>query len=240
MRKSTRQISRVLLMSFSLLLFSAAAMAQNTVTGKVTDSKDGTPAAGITVTVKGTKTATQTAADGTFKIAAPVNATLIFTGVNFTPQEVAVNNRSAVEVGLVLSNQQLNEVVVVAYGTKRKGDLTGSVTSVSAKDFQKGAIASSEQLLQGKVAGLQITSGGGSAGGGSRIRIRGASSLNASNDPLIVIDGLPLEGVSLSSINPNDIESISILKDASATAIYGNRGSNGVIIVTTKRGSKKE
>ena len=245
MRKSTRQISRVLLLSFSLLFLSAAAMAQNSVTGKVTDSKDGSPAVGVTVTVKGTKTATQTSADGTFKIAAPANATLVFTGVSFTTREVAVNNQAAVEVSLVQSNQQLNEVVVVAYGTRRKSDLTGSVTSVSAKDFQKGAIASSEQLLQGKVAGLQITSGGGSAGGGSRIRIRGASSLNASNDPLVVIDGVPVEGNGiggggnlLNTINPNDIESMSVLKDASATALYGSRATNGVLIITTKKGSK--
>src|SRR5205085_6944237 len=127
------------------------------------------------------------------------------------------------DVSLAVVNQQLNEVVVIAYGSKRKGDLTGAVTSVSAKDFQKGAIASSEQLLQGKVAGLQITSGGGSAGGGSKIRIRGGASLNASNDPLIVIDGVPVEsnGIAgsanyLNTINPNDIESMSVLKDASA------------------------
>lgn len=120
--------------------------------------------------------------------------------------------------------------------------MTGSVTSVSAKDFQKGNINSPEQLLQGKVAGLQITTGGGSAGGGSRIRIRGGASLNASNDPLIVIDGVPVEGNGiagsanvLNSINPNDIESISVLKDASATALYGSRASNGVLIVTTKK-----
>jgi len=136
-------------------------------------------------------------------------------------------------------------VVVVAYGSRKKGDLTGAVTSVSSKDFQKGFIPSSEQLLQGKVAGLQITSGGGSAGGGSKIRIRGGASLNASNDPLIVIDGVPVEsnGISgtgnlLSTINPDDIESVSVLKDASATALYGSRASNGVLIITTKKGTK--
>ena len=245
MRKSTRQFSRVLLLSFSLIFFSAIAFAQNAVTGKVTNATDGSPATGITVTVKGTKTATQTAADGSYKINAAANATLVFTGVGFAAQEIAVNAQPAVDASLVVTNQQLNEVVVVAYGTKRKGDLTGSVTSVSAKDFQKGAIASSEQLLQGKVAGLQITSGGGSAGGGSRIRIRGASSLNASNDPLVVIDGVPVEGNGiggggnlLNTINPNDIESMSVLKDASATALYGSRATNGVLIITTKKGAK--
>lgn len=244
MRKTLPKISRILLVWLPLLFLSVAAFAQNVVTGKVTDSKDGSGISGITVTVKGTRTAVQTAADGSYRISAPANATLVFTSVGFATQEKTVNGAS-VDVSLVQSNQQLNEVVVVAYGTRRKGDLTGAVTSVSAKDFQKGNIASSEQLLQGKVAGLQITSGGGSAGGGSRIRIRNSSSLNASNDPLIVIDGIPVEGNSingggnlLNTINPNDIESMSVLKDASATALYGSRATNGVLIITTKKGSK--
>jgi len=243
MRKSTRQIYQALLLSFSLLLFSAIAFAQNVVTGKVMDSKDGSPAPGITVTVKGSKTATQTAADGTFRISAPANATLVFTSVGFGQQESALNGRSAIEVSLVQTNQQMNEVVVVAYGTRRRGDLTGAVTSISAKDFQKGVVNSSEQLLQGKVAGLEIITGGGSPGGGSKIRIRGGASFKASNEPLLVIDGVPVESNSVSgssnllnSINPNDIESISVLKDASATALYGSRASNGVLIITTKKG----
>ena len=240
-----RKIPKVLLVSFSLLLFSITALAQNVITGKVTDSKDGSPATGVTITVKGTRTATQTTADGSFKINAPATAVLVFTSVSFVTREVATAGKTAIDVSLVQSNQQLNEVVVVAYGTRRRGDLTGSVTSVSAKDFQKGNINSSEQLLIGKVPGLEVTTGGGSAGGGSKIRIRSGSSLNASNDPLIVIDGVPVEsnGIAgsanyLNTINPNDIESISILKDASATALYGSRASNGVIIITTKKGSK--
>ncbi|HAO45926.1 MAG TPA: SusC/RagA family protein, partial [Chitinophagaceae bacterium] len=198
-----------------MLACSFAALAQNAVTGKVTDSKDGSPVPGVTITVKGSKTITQTAADGTFKINAPANATLVFTSVGFATFESAVAGKSSVDVSLVQVNQQLNEVVVVAYGTKRKGDLTGSVTSVNAKDFQQGVVNSSEQLLQGKVAGLEVTTGGGSPGGGSRIRIRGGASLNASNDPLIVIDGVPVEGNGiagssnlLNTINPNDIESM--------------------------------
>jgi TonB-dependent starch-binding outer membrane protein SusC len=240
-----RKIPKFLLVSFSLLLLSITAMAQNVITGKVTDSKDGSPASGVTVTVKGTKTAAQTGADGSFKINAPANAILVFTSVSFVSQQIATDGRATIEVALVQGNQQLNEVVVVAYGTRRRGDLTGSVTSVSAKDFQKGNIASSEQLLVGKVPGLEVTTGGGSAGGGSKIRIRSGASLNASNDPLIVIDGVPVEsnGIAgsanyLNTINPNDIESISILKDASATALYGSRASNGVVIITTKKGNK--
>lgn len=232
------------MVSFVLMLLSVAAFSQNVATGKVTDTKDGTPVSGVTVTVRGTKTAVQTAADGTFRINAPAGATLIFTSVGFATQQATVGSNT-IEVGLTQANQQLNEVVVVAYGSRRRGDLTGSVTAISAKDFQKGNIASPEQLLQGKVAGLQITSGGGTPGGGSRIRIRGTSSLNASNDPLVVIDGVPVEGNSingggnlLNTINPNDIESMTVLKDASATALYGSRATNGVLIITTKKGAK--
>lgn len=245
MRKSTTKFFRLLQLLLLMLVFSPAAFSQSVVSGKVTDSKDGSPLAGVTVSVKGTKTSTQTAADGSYKINAPQTAVLVFTSVGFATYEVAVSGKSTVDASIVQVNRQLDELVVVAYGTKRKGDLTGSVTSISAKDFQKGVVNSSEQLLQGKVAGLEVTTGGGSPGGGSRIRIRGGSSLNASNDPLIVIDGVPVEGNGiagsgnlLNSINPNDIESMSVLKDASATALYGSRASNGVLIITTKKGNK--
>ncbi|MEP6700808.1 MAG: SusC/RagA family TonB-linked outer membrane protein, partial [Bacteroidota bacterium] len=228
-----------------LTLFSFAANAQTPVTGKVTDSKDGLGLAGVTVAVKGSRKAVQTDAEGNFSITASPNNTLVFTSVGFDSREVAINGKNVLNASLSQGNSRLNEVVVVAYGSRKRGDLTGAVTSVSSKDFQKGFIPSSEQLLQGKVAGLQITSGGGSAGGGSKIRIRGGASLNSSNDPLIVIDGVPVEGNGisgtsniLSTINPNDIESISVLKDASSTALYGSRASNGVLIVTTKKGTK--
>jgi TonB-dependent starch-binding outer membrane protein SusC len=240
-----RKIFKKLMLSCVVFLLSLVAFSQNAVTGKVTDSKDGTPVAGATITVKGTRNATQSAADGSFRINANSTGVLVISSVGFAQQEVNISGRSVVDVSLTLVNQQLNELVVVAYGTKRKGDLTGSVTSVTAKDFQKGVVNSSEQLLQGKVAGLEVTTGGGSPGGGSRIRIRGGASLNASNDPLLVIDGVPVEGNGiagssnlLNTINPNDIESISVLKDASATALYGSRASNGVLIITTKKGAK--
>ncbi|MEO6637803.1 MAG: TonB-dependent receptor plug domain-containing protein, partial [Ginsengibacter sp.] len=215
--KASRQLCVLIL--FSLFTFTAAA--QNTVTGTVTDSKDGTGLAGVTVAVKGSRKAVQTDAGGKFSIDASPNNTLIFTSVGFDSREMPLNGKTVLNASLSQGTSRLNEVVVVAYGSRRRGDLTGAVTSVSAKDFQKGFIPSSEQLLQGKVAGLQITSGGGSAGGGSKIRIRGGASLNSSNDPLIVIDGVPVEGNGisgtsniLSTINPNDIESISVLKDA--------------------------
>lgn len=238
-----RKVFKKLMLSCVVFLLSLVAFSQSTVTGKVTDAKDGTPVAGATITVKGTRTATQTAADGTFKINAAPNAVLVISSVGFAQREVGAD--AVANVTLTQVNQQLNELVVVAYGTRRKGDLTSSITAVTAKDFQKGNIASSEQLLQGKVAGLQITSGGGSAGGGSTIRIRGGASLNANNDPLIVIDGVPVDNNNLpgsanllNTINPNDIESMTVLKDASATALYGSRASNGVIIITTKKGTK--
>lgn len=229
-----------------MLLACLPAKAQNSViTGKVTDSKDGQPLPGVTVSAKGTKAATQTGADGAFRLTAPAGTTtLVITYVGYATQEVPAGS-GAVSVALVQTSTSLNDIVVVAYGTRKKGDLTGSVTSISEKDFQKGNITSAEQLLQGKVAGLAITTGGGSAGGGSKIRIRGGASLNASNDPLIVIDGVPVDGNSISgsgnflnTINPNDIESQTVLKDASATALYGSRASNGVLIITTKKGAK--
>ena len=235
----------VALMVF-MVAFSLPAIAQDKlVTGKVTDVKDGSALPGATVKAKGTNIVSQTGNDGVFKMKVPAaTTTLVVSYSGFADKEVAITGET-VNVSLQSTNSSLNEVVVVAYGTRKKGDLTGAVTSVSAKDFQKGNIPSAEQLLQGKVAGLQITSGGGSAGGGSKIRIRGGASLNASNDPLIVIDGVPVEGNGiagsanlLNTINPNDIESMSILKDASATALYGSRASNGVLIITTKKGVK--
>lgn len=227
-----------------LLCFSIATFAQDkTVTGKVTDSKDGSPVVAASVLVKGTKIGTSTNADGSFTLKVPASATTLFiSSVGFGTQEVAIGN-TPLSISLQATNNNLNEVVVIGYGTARKKDVTGSVAVVTAKDFNKGAITTPEQLITGKVAGVQVTSNSGAPGSGSTIRIRGGASLNASNDPLIVVDGVPLSnnGISgvanpLSLINPNDIESFNILKDASATAIYGARGSNGVILITTKKG----
>ncbi|HEY0057782.1 MAG TPA: SusC/RagA family TonB-linked outer membrane protein [Flavisolibacter sp.] len=240
-----RKLLSTIVLPVFLLFLSTTLFAQSkTISGRVTDAA-GAAVPSVTVTAKGQTTAATTNEAGQFSIAVPTaTTTLVFSSVGFATREVAIGTEPTLDVVLQTgAGTNLNEVVVVAYGTRRRGDLTGSVTSVSAKDFQKGFIPSSEQLLQGKVAGLQITSGGGSAGGGSSIRIRGGASLNSSNEPLIVIDGVLVEGNGiagtgnlLSTINPNDIESISVLKDASATALYGSRASNGVIIVTTKKG----
>lgn len=228
-----------------LLLVAQLSYSQDrVVTGKVTDERDGSSVQGATVSAKGTRTATQTNSDGSFSIsiASTVKA-LVFSSVGYATQEVSIDGKTSLDVILILISTSLNEVVVTGYGTARRKDLTGSISTITAKDFNKGAITTPEQLIAGKVAGVQITSNGGAPGSGSTIRIRGGASLNASNSPLIVIDGVPIDngGISgaanaLALINPNDIESFNILKDASATAIYGSRASNGVIIITTKKG----
>lgn len=212
------------------------------ITGRVSDSL-GTPVANASVVAKGSGRGTETSNNGSFRLTAPGNAaTLVISAVGYEPQELQITG-NAMNIVLIRANQALNEVVVIGYGTARKKDLTGSVTTVTAKDFQTGVINTPEQLITGKVPGVAITPGGGRPGSGSTIRIRGGSSLSASNDPLIVVDGVPLDngaisGASspLSFINPNDIESFTILKDASAAAIYGTRASNGVILITTKKG----
>lgn len=228
-----------------LLLMSQIAFSQNhTITGKVTNSKDGSGVQSATVSVKGTRIATQTSADGSFSLSVPSSATtLVISSVGFATQEIAIGGNTAVTVSLVESNTTLNEVVVTGYGSVRKKDLTSAVTTITSKDFTKGPITTPEGLINGRVAGVQITTPSGAPGAGSRILIRGGASLSASNAPLIVVDNVPLDnnGISgsanpLSLINPNDIESMTVLKDASATAIYGNRASNGVILITTKKG----
>jgi TonB-dependent starch-binding outer membrane protein SusC len=238
---------RRLLQSFALpalfVLCAHVALAQKVISGRVTDIQgNGIPS--VTVTIKGTNTGVSSDAAGRFSINVPASGnTLVFSSVGYQRQEVAIGNRSEIGLTLQTTTGNLNEVVVVGYGTTRKKDLTGAVTAISSKDFQKGQITTPEQLIAGKVAGVQITSNGGAPGSGSTIRIRGGASLNASNDPLIVIDGVPLDNSNISGaanplalINPNDIESFNILKDASAAAIYGSRASNGVIIITTKKG----
>ncbi len=243
MRKSIAEISKQVSVLIFFIIVAFGANAQSVITGTVTDSKTGSGIPGVSVTVVGTNKGTATDNSGKYSISVAPTATLMFTSASYVSQEVAVNNQTTIDVSLVANAQQLGEVVVIGYGTSQKKDLTGSVAQVNAKDFQSGQITSPQQLIAGKVAGVSVISGGGSPGAGTTIRIRGGASLSASNDPLIVIDGVPLDnnGIAasanqLSMINPNDIESFSILKDASATAIYGSRASNGVIIITTKKG----
>ncbi|AIZ63658.1 membrane protein [Hymenobacter sp. DG25B] len=232
--------------------FTSAFAQTGSISGRVVDEKaQGLP--GVTVLIEGTSLGTSTNSDGQFSIqnipAGPHVVIASFVGFTTTRRNVTVQagQNSALDVNLAENTTLLNEAVVIGYGTARKQDLTGAVEQISEKQFVKGQVTNPEQLVQGKVAGLQITTGGGAPGTASSIRIRGGSSLSASNDPLIIIDGVPvdnqkLDGApnALSMINPNDIESITVLKDASATAIYGSRASNGVILVTTKRGVQGE
>lgn len=235
----------------TLLLFvSATAFSQSkTITGKITDSKDGTPLSGITVSAKGARTAVQTNSDGTYSISVPSSVTaLVITSVGYASQEIRITG-SIADVSLVVTNTALNEVIVIGYGTQRRKDVTGAISKVSSDKLTAIPVSSFEAALQGKAPGVQIIQGNGLAGSGSVVRIRGIGSISASGDPLYVVDGIPIVSDQflrgnggamnqnpLSSINPADIESVEILKDAGATGIYGSRGANGVIIITTKRG----
>ena len=216
-----------------------------TIKGVVTDAQNGEALIGATVIVEGDKSGTVTDFDGNFSLQVPSSARKVkISYIGYIDQVVAISDN--MQVNLESDSKALADVVVIGYGTARKSDLTGSVATVKAKDFNKGLVSSPEQLINGKVSGVQIMSNSGSASAGSTIRVRGGASLNASNDPLIVLDGVPLEqgGISgnssnfLSMINPSDIESMTVLKDASSTAIYGSRASNGVIIITTKKGQQ--
>ena len=240
--KSKRSILLVALFLMGCLqLLAQSRMIQ----GEVTDAQNGEPLIGATVMVEGEKSGTVTDFDGNFKLQVTSSAKKVkISYIGYVDKIVEISDR--MNVKLESDSQILTDVVVIGYGTARKSDLTGSVATVSSKDFNKGLVSSPEQLINGKVSGVQIMSNSGSASAGSTIRVRGGASLNASNDPLIVLDGVPLEqgGISgnssnfLSMINPADIESMTVLKDASSTAIYGSRASNGVIIITTKKGQQ--
>ena len=251
----TRTIPKLATLVVMLLFLLQTTFAQTrTVTGTVTD-QTGAVVPNATISVKGTNTATQTDANGRFSINAADNAVLVISSVGYGSLEVPVSGQSTVNASLTNQNSNLNEVVVIGYGTARRKDVTGSVSSVSARDFNKGIQTSPDQLIQGKVAGVQVTNNSGAPGGGVTVRVRGATSVRGGNQPLFVVDGVPLDnrssrpglgnlpdlgntpgGNPLNFINPNDIASIDVLKDASATAIYGSRGANGVVIITTKKG----
>ena len=193
MRKSIPRMSKHVCVLILFTLFALVVNAQNTVKGVVT-AKDGSPIAGVTVSVKGTKIGTQTTSDGSFTITVPKSSnTLVLTAVGYARQEVPVRGQSLLSISLETSTSTLTDVVVIGYGTTRKKDLTGSISVVSEKDFQKGVISTPEQMIAGKIAGVSIISNSGQPGAGSTIRIRGGSSLLASNDPLIIIDGIPFE-----------------------------------------------
>ncbi|GAA4402114.1 hypothetical protein GCM10023187_17010 [Nibrella viscosa] len=209
---------------------------ERTITGRIISSEDNSGLPGVNVAVKGTTRGTTTDAEGRYRLAIPGdNAVLVFSSVGFMSQEVNVGNRSTIDIKLAVDQRTLNEVVVVGYGTQKKSQLTGAISSVGAKEIQELPITNARQALQGRAAGVDVVQNSSKPGAGPVVRIRGRRSINASNDPLYVVDGIPLAG-GIDDINPQDIQSMEVLKDASATAIYGSRGSNGVVLITTKRG----
>ena len=236
MKKTIAYRRNVLLISL-FNLFAIFSFAQNNfpVTGKITDNA-GIPLQGVTVQVKGTKIATVTNQEGTFSINAPSGSSvLVFSSIGFTSRELPLENKAQVTVTMNLADNPMDQVVVIGYGVVKKRDVTGAVTGINEKDIKSRPVVDALQAMQGKVAGVDIGSAERPGTVGS-INIRGVRSLTASNSPLYVVDGIPLMTGGIEYINPNDIESIDVLKDASATAIYGSRGANGVVIVTTKQG----
>ena len=233
-----------------LFLFLAFALAsvvyaqEVALTGIVSDAADGSSIPGATVIIKNSTTGAVTDIDGKYFLKVKQGDVLVFSFVGYVTQEIPFTGQATINVVLVTGVKSLNEIVVIGYGTVKKGDATGSVSTVDQRDFNQGAIASPQQLIIGKIPGVQVTTLGGAPGGDAVIRIRGGSSINASNDPLVVIDGVPIDNASTSGargslgmINPDDIGTYTVLKDASATAIYGSRASNGVILITTKKGA---
>ena len=248
------KMRKAALLMVAVIGFTAVTLAQQTVTGTVTDKK-GDPLPGVTVTVKGSKMATSTDTKGVYSLNnVASDAVLRFTGAGITTQEFNVSGNGSVNAELETSVGNMNEVVVVGYGTARRKDLTGAVSSVQAKDFNKGTFTAADQLIQGKVAGVQMINNSGQPGGASTVKIRGNSSVTGSGQPLYIVDGIPLDsrsarpglsssglgdapaGNPLNFLNPNDIASVDVLKDASATAIYGTRAAYGVVLITTKKG----
>ena len=234
---------KVLMTLWAVWGIAIGALAQQiTVNGVVQDTQ-GEPIIGANILVKGTANGTITDLDGNFQLTADADALLVISYIGYVTQELPA--QPVMNITLREDAEQLEEVVVIGYGSVKKNDLSGSVVAIKAEDMNKGAVTSPQELIQGKVPGLYVSAGDGQPGAGSSIRIRGGASLNASNDPLIVIDGVPVANDAapgtpnaLATINPNDIETFTVLKDASATAIYGSRASNGVILITTKKGTQ--
>lgn len=244
-KKNVNQLLRIkafltskLTLSIIILTSCISLQAQNTITGSVVDQKTSQTVIGASVAVKGTANATMTDGDGNFKLnVADPNATLVFTYIGYTKVEEAIAGRKVVNVSLKEENNTLDEVVVIGYGTVKKSDLTGAVGGLKAAQLDSQSNTNLGSAIQGKIAGVTVESAGGAPGSGTRIQIRGAGSLN-NNNPLILVDDIAVG--SMNNLNPNDIESIQVLKDASAAAIYGSRAANGVILITTKSGKKGE
>ena len=235
MRK--KLLSKVLLGMIFMFLGVQAFGQDRMVTGRVTASDDGSGVPGASISIKGTSKGTTSDGDGNYKISAPSSAILVFSSVGFNTQEIAVGSKSQISVALKTDSKALSEVVVVGYGTQKKSQMTGAISSVTSKQITEMPITNLGQAMQGRVAGVDVAQSGSKPGTVPKVLIRGRRSFNAGNDPLYVVDGIPLSG-GYEDMNPNDVASMEILKDATATAIYGARGANGVVLITTKRGSK--
>ncbi len=222
---------------FGMLLFAGTTLfgQQITVTGTVTDAMDGETLPGVTIQVQGTEVGTVTDMDGNYEVSAPADGTLVFSFVGMETREEPVDGREVIDVALESDAVGLEEVLVVAYGTATRESFTGVADVVDSDRIERRAVSNVSRALEGTSPGVQVTSGGGQPGSGQEIRLRGFGSISASNEPLIVVDGAPFDG-DLSDINPSDIENMSVLRDASAAALYGARGANGVVMITTKRG----
>ncbi|MDW5288000.1 TonB-dependent receptor [Formosa sp. PL04] len=240
---------KTILNSLLLALFFAPFMllAQNTVTGNVSDNTSNLPIPGVNIIIKGTSTGTATDFDGNFSLTVNSGEVIEFSFIGYKSQNIPFTGQTTLNIKLTEDAALLDEIVVIGYGSVKKEDVTGAADLVTNKDFNKGPIVSAPQLIQGKVSGVSVTNSGGAPGGGQEIRIRGNSSLSLNSNPLIVLDGIPLDqnGIGgsrnpLNMVSPNDIESMTVLKDASATSIYGSRAANGVIIVTTKKGKNSD
>jgi TonB-linked SusC/RagA family outer membrane protein len=224
------------LLTALLCMTQMISFAQSTISGKVTTSGDGKGLPGVSVSVKGAATpiVAATNSNGNYTISAPANGTLIFSYIGFSRQEISINQRTSINIQLAEDAGDLDEVIVVGYGTQKKGNLTSAVAQIDAKTFEERPITTVEQAFAGQMAGVQVRAVTGEPGNALEVRVRGGASISASNDPLYVLDGVVVPD--LGSLNPNDIQSIEVLKDAASSAIYGSRGANGVVLVTTKRG----
>ncbi len=235
----TRQLLFLFLGGFVIASLADFAYAQHTVSGTVTSAEESETLPGTNIFVKGTTIGAAANASGSYSLTAPsANDTLIFSFVGYETQEIAINGRGTIDVALVPS-AFLDEVLVVGYGAQERRDVTGAITSVTTRDILELPITDAGDALQGRAAGVVALNAGTQPGEGLTLRVRGRRSLTAGNDPLFVIDGIPVEG-GMNNINPRDIESMQVLKAASATAIYGSRGANGVVLITTSRGRNQQ
>jgi TonB-linked SusC/RagA family outer membrane protein len=229
-------MKRLLLFITIIVSGFSSAFAQRDVSGRVVDSRDGSPLKDVSVTVRGSRIGTTTDADGRFRISVPSNAALIFSSIGFNDQEVRVGNNSTIDVTLQFAQQNLQEVVITGYTIQNKRQVAGSVARINGDEIKLQPLGSFDKALQGKVAGLLSQSQSGQPGAAAEVTIRGKGSINGTNTPLYIIDGVQVNAADFATINPGDIESYNVLKDASSTAIYGSRGANGVIVITTKKG----